>query len=46
MDMTMSSATPIRIEVVTTPQSNGMAESLVKTLKRNYANLADPTRKL
>ena len=26
---------------VTSPQSNGMAESFVKTLKRDYANLAD-----
>ena len=25
---------------VTSPQSNGMAESFVKTLKREYANLA------
>ena len=25
---------------VTSPQSNGMAESFVKTLKRNYAKLA------
>ena len=26
---------------VTNPQSNGMAESFVKTLKRDYAKLAD-----
>ena len=26
---------------VTSPQSNGMAESFVKTLKRDYAALAD-----
>jgi putative transposase len=26
---------------VTSPQSNGMAESFVKTLKRDYAKLAD-----
>jgi putative transposase len=34
---------PITTTPVTSPQSNGMAESFVKTLKRGYAKLANRT---
>jgi putative transposase len=41
---TKSFARQLGLKLVTTPeenpQSNGMAESLVKTIKRDYANLA------
>ena len=38
---TRSFAKDLGLKPVTSPQSNGMAESFVKTLKRDYVKLAD-----